>query len=66
MGPCEPNEINKAECKVLHLGQDKPRYVYRILEELLKNSPAAEYLGVQIDKKMDVNQILQPGRPTES
>ena len=31
--------FNIATCKILHLGQRSPRYVYRLGEELLESSP---------------------------
>lgn len=58
---CVSNEVNKAVCKVVHLGQDNPRYVYR-LEETFE-----EYdLVILIDEKFYVSQqcLLAVGRPT--
>ena len=31
--------FKKAKCKLLHLDQDNPRYVYRLGEELPESSP---------------------------
>ena len=36
--------FNKAKCRVLHLGQGNPRYLYK-LEEDLKSSPVGEGFG---------------------
>jgi len=36
----------KAKCRVLHLDQGSPRYLYKLEEGLLESSPAEKDLGV--------------------
>jgi len=39
-------KFNKAKCKVLHMGQGKPEYQYRLGDEWIESSSAEDILGL--------------------
>jgi len=44
--------FNKTKCKVLHLGQGKARYVYRLREEFLGSSLTEKDLQVLVGESL--------------
>jgi len=44
--------LNKAKCKVLHLGQGNSSYQYKVGDEGIEHSPSKKDLSILVDGKL--------------
>ena len=49
-------KLNKAKCKVLHLGRNNSMHRYTLGDDLLERSSAEKDLGVLLDNRLAMNQ----------
>ena len=47
---------NQMNFNLLHLCQGNPRYLYKLGEELIENSPVEKDVGVLVDERLDMSQ----------
>jgi len=49
-------KINKAKCRILHMGLGNSKHKYKLVREWIESSPEEQDLGVPVDEELNMTQ----------